>query len=36
MMGLSLGPVTGELVKDIALGTQPRFDISQLKPDRWG
>jgi glycine/D-amino acid oxidase-like deaminating enzyme len=36
MMGLSLGPVTGELVKDIALGMQPRFDISQLKPDRWG
>ena len=36
MMGLSLGPVTGELVKDIALGMQPRFDLSQLKPDRWG
>ena len=36
MMGLSLGPVTGELVKDIVLGVQPRFDISQLKPDRWG
>lgn len=36
MMGLSLGPVTGELVADIVTGQQTRFDIEQLKPDRWG
>ncbi|MEY4913826.1 MAG: hypothetical protein RJA02_95 [Armatimonadota bacterium] len=36
MMGLSLGPVTGELVMNIVTGTPTRFDIHQLKPDRWG
>ena len=36
MMGLSLGPVTGELVMNIVTGTQTRFDIQQLKPNRWG
>jgi D-amino-acid dehydrogenase len=36
MMGLSLGPVTGELVADIVTGKEPRFETSQLKPDRWG
>ena len=36
MMGLSLGPVTGELVMNIVTGTQTRFDIHQLKPNRWG
>lgn len=36
MMGLSLGPVTGELVRDIVIGHSTRFDIGQLKPDRWG
>jgi D-amino-acid dehydrogenase len=36
MMGLSLGPVTGEVVTDIVIGAKPRFDIQQLRPDRWG
>jgi D-amino-acid dehydrogenase len=36
MMGLSLGPVTGELVMNIVTRTPTRFDIHQLKPDRWG
>ena len=36
MMGLSLGPVTGELVADIVTSRPTRFDIGQLKPDRWG
>ena len=36
MMGLSLGPVTGELVMNIVTETPTRFDIHQLKPDRWG
>lgn len=34
MMGLSLGPVTGEIVADLVSGERPRFDLSQLAPDR--
>jgi D-amino-acid dehydrogenase len=36
MMGLSLGPVTGEVVTDIVTGSKPKFDIQQLRPERWG
>jgi D-amino-acid dehydrogenase len=35
MMGLSLGPVTGELVADILSNKEPFTDISQLSPDRY-
>lgn len=35
MMGLSLGPVTGELVADLVTGTPPPLDLSLLDPDRY-
>jgi D-amino-acid dehydrogenase len=35
MMGLSLGPVTGQLVAQIISGVDPFLDISQLSPDRY-
>jgi D-amino-acid dehydrogenase len=35
MMGLSLGPVTGQLVADILANAKPSIDISQLNPDRY-
>jgi D-amino-acid dehydrogenase len=35
MMGLSLGPVTGQLAADILTGTKPSHDISLLSPDRY-
>jgi len=35
MMGLSLGPVTGQLVTDILANAKPSIDISQLNPDRY-
>jgi len=35
MMGLSLGPVTGQLVAQIISGVDPVLDISQLNPDRY-
>ena len=35
MMGLSLGPVTGQLVADIVSNIEPFTDISQLNPDRY-
>jgi D-amino-acid dehydrogenase len=35
MMGLSLGPVTGQLVAQIISGVDPFLDISQLNPDRY-
>ncbi len=35
MMGLSLAPVTGELVGQIADGEPPRFDLALLSPDRY-
>jgi len=35
MMGLSLAPVTGELVGQILDGERPRFDLSMLSPDRF-
>lgn len=35
MMGLSLAPVTGELVAQLADGEPPRFDLALLSPDRY-
>jgi len=35
MMGISLGPVTGELVAGTLAGEAPPFDIAQLSPDRY-
>jgi D-amino-acid dehydrogenase len=35
MMGLSLGPVTGQLVADILSNTKASIDISRLNPDRY-
>jgi D-amino-acid dehydrogenase len=35
MMGLSLGPVTGQLVADLVSNARPSIDISQLDPDRY-
>jgi D-amino-acid dehydrogenase len=35
MMGLSLGPVTGQLVAQIISGVDPFLDIRQLSPDRY-
>ena len=36
MMGLSLGPVTGQLVAQILSGERPDFDLTLLSPDRLG
>lgn len=35
MMGLSLGPVTGELVADLLAGQTPELQIDALSPDRF-
>ncbi len=35
MMGLSLAPVTGELVAQILGGEPPRIDVALLSPDRY-
>jgi D-amino-acid dehydrogenase len=35
MMGLSLGPVTGQLVADVVSNARPSIDISQLNPGRY-
>ncbi|CAN5912124.1 FAD-dependent oxidoreductase [soil metagenome] len=35
MMGLSLAPITGELVAQLADGEPPRFDLALLSPDRY-
>lgn len=36
MMGISLGPVTGELVSQILVGEKPSIELAQLKPERFG
>lgn len=36
MMGLSLGPVTGQLVADLVSDQSPGLDIALLNPDRFG
>lgn len=35
MMGLSLGPITGQLIAQILSGEKPQFDLSLLSPDRY-
>lgn len=35
MMGLSLGPVTGEIVGQIVNDQKPRFPLERLSPDRY-
>ena len=35
MMGLSLGPVTGQLVADLVSGIRPGLDLRLLDPDRF-
>jgi D-amino-acid dehydrogenase len=36
MMGLSLGPVTGQVVADLLCGERPAMDLRLLSPDRFG
>lgn len=35
MMGLTLGPVTGQVMADVLSGEKPRHDIRLLSPDRY-
>jgi D-amino-acid dehydrogenase len=35
MMGISLSPITGQLVGEIVSGEKPSFDLSLLSPDRY-
>lgn len=35
MMGLSLGPISGQLVSEIVSGEKPSFDLRLLNPDRY-
>ncbi len=35
MMGVSLGPVSGQIVKELVEGTSSDFDLSVMKPDRF-
>lgn len=35
MMGLSLAPVTGQIVSQTLAGESPQFDLRQLSPDRY-
>lgn len=35
MMGMSLSPVTGQIVSEIVSGEKPKFDLSLLSPDRY-
>jgi D-amino-acid dehydrogenase len=35
MLGLSLGPVTGRLVAELAGGSAPSIDLTPLSPHRW-
>ena len=35
MLGISLAPVTGQLVGDILSGTSPDLDVAPLRPDRF-
>ncbi len=35
MLGLTLGPVTGRLVAELAAGTTPSIDLAPLAPARW-
>ena len=35
MMGISLGPVSGQIVADLITGESPAFDLTLLSPDRY-
>ena len=35
MMGMSLSPITGQIVSEIVSGEKPAFDLSLLSPDRY-
>ena len=35
MLGVTLAPVTGQLVADVLGGRKPSIDLSMLKPDRY-
>ena len=35
MMGMSLGPVTGQIIADVIEQKPPAFDLSLLRPDRY-
>ena len=35
MMGMSLSPITGQLVSEIVSGEKPSFDLNLLSPDRF-
>jgi len=35
MMGMSLSPITGQIVSEIVNGAKPEFDLSLLSPDRY-
>ncbi|MBI3858367.1 MAG: FAD-binding oxidoreductase, partial [Planctomycetes bacterium] len=35
MIGVSLGPVTGSLVAQLACGEKPDLDLEPLRPDRF-
>jgi D-amino-acid dehydrogenase len=35
MMGMSLSPVTGQIVSEMVSGEKSRFDLSRLAPDRY-
>jgi D-amino-acid dehydrogenase len=35
MMGMSLGPVTGQLMAQMLAGEAPSCDLTQLSPDRY-
>jgi len=35
MMGISLGPITGQLVGEILRGDKPAIDLRHLSPDRF-
>jgi glycine/D-amino acid oxidase-like deaminating enzyme len=36
MLGLSLGPVTGQLVAELAGSARPSVDLARLSPVRFG
>jgi D-amino-acid dehydrogenase len=35
MMGITLAPVTGQIVREIVTGQPPSFDLAALSPDRF-
>ncbi len=35
MMGISLAPISGQIIAQLASGTQPDYDLSALAPDRF-